>query len=321
LLEVTRLEKSFRVRSSLLGRVQATVRAVDGVDLVVGEGETVGCVGESGCGKTTLGRAILRLIEPDAGSIRFAGRDVRAMGGGALRALRREMQIIFQDPFASLNPRMKVEELVGEALTVHGLARGRARMARVTELLERVGLDAASMNRYPHEFSGGQRQRIGIARALALGPRFVVCDEATSALDVSVQAQIINLLESLGRELGISYLFISHDLGVVRHVSDRVLVMYLGRIVEEAPTEALFETPRHPYTRALLSAIPVPDPDLASKRKRIVLEGDLPSPDNPPPGCPFHTRCPDVMDVCRSEEPPWKESEPAAGHRYRCHLD
>jgi len=318
LLEVADLCKHFPVRKGLLSRVVGQVKAVDGISLQVRAGETLGLVGESGCGKTTAGRSLLRLIEPSAGTVRFDGVDVLAARPRELRLLRRHMQIIFQDPYSSLNPRMSVADIVGEGLRVHRLVSGRAALQeRVRELLVKVRLDPAYVNRYPHEFSGGQRQRIGIARALSLSPRFIVCDEAVSALDVSIQAQVLNLLMDLRDELGLAYLFVAHDLSVVRHISHRVAVMYLGRIVETADTEALFSTPKHPYTAALLSAVPVADP--ARRRTRILLGGDVPSPLNPPPGCAFHTRCPAVMDVCRHEAPPTRTA--GAGHSYVCHLE
>jgi len=318
LLEVRELKTWFPVRKGLFSRVVAHVKAVDGVSFDVRAGETLGLVGESGCGKTTVGRSLLRLIEPTSGQVRFAGEDVLAKSPRQLRALRKQMQIIFQDPYASLNPRMSVADIVGEGLKVHKLVRGRKELEeKVRELLERVRLDPAYLNRYPHEFSGGQRQRIGIARALSLSPRFIVCDEAVSALDVSIQAQVINLLGELGDELGLSYLFVAHDLSVVRHISDRVAVMYLGRIVELADTDTLFEKPAHPYTQALLSAAPRVDPN--ERRERIVLQGDVPSPLNPPSGCAFHTRCPLVFDRCKTETP--LDREVAPGHTVRCHLD
>ncbi|MCA8969417.1 MAG: ABC transporter ATP-binding protein [Planctomycetes bacterium] len=306
LLEVRDLKKWFPIKKGLLGKVVGHVKAVDGVSFALGRGETLGLVGESGCGKTTVGRTILRLIDPTAGHVQFDGKSVFDLDSSHMRALREDMQIIFQDPYSSLNPRMTVAAIVGEALLVHGIVKTKAEARdRVAELLERVGLSPKYVNRYPHEFSGGQRQRIGIARALAMHPKFIVCDEAVSALDVSIQAQILNILmdlqedESLGRP---SYLFIAHDLSVVRHISRRIAVMYLGQIVELSMTEELFDQPSHPYTRALLSAIPRPDPD--DKPQRILLEGDVPTPINPPSGCHFHTRCPEVMPRCSQEEPP-----------------
>ena len=301
LLEVTDLRVWYPVRRGLFRRTVGQVRAVDGVSLSVARGETLALVGESGCGKTSAGRALLRLIEPTGGSVRFDGADVLALSGTDLRALRRRMQIIFQDPFGSLNPRMTVSRLVGDALTLHGLARGDARTARVCALLERVGLPPGCLDRYPHEFSGGQRQRICIARALAVEPDFIVCDEPVSALDVSIQAQIVNLLEDLQDECSLAYLFVGHDLSVVRHIAHRVAVMYLGRIVEESPTEALFSEPLHPYTRALLSARPVPK--VGGARHRVILQGEPPRPEDPPQGCPFHPRCPQAFDRCRAEAP------------------
>ncbi len=318
LVQVRDLKVWFPVKKGFLQRTVGHVRAVDGVSFDVRPGETLALVGESGCGKTTCGRALLRLIEPTAGDVHFDGGDVRAMGGDTLRALRQRMQIIFQDPYGSLNPRMTVSALVGDALSLHGLVDSpAARTERVQELLETVGLPGDAINRYPHEFSGGQRQRLCIARALALNPDFIVCDEAVSALDVSIQAQILNLLEELQEERGLAYLFISHDLSVVRHIADRIAVMYLGRIVELADTEALFKQPRHPYTRALLSA--VPEPVVGRNKERVVLQGEPPSPVNPPSGCHFHPRCPDVMDACRTEYPPVVElNDPDA--EVVCHL-
>jgi oligopeptide/dipeptide ABC transporter ATP-binding protein len=316
LVDVRGLKKYFPMRSGFLARVTAHLRAVDGVDLWIGRGETLGLVGESGSGKSTTGRAILRLIEPTDGAIRFDGQDVLAMDADALQALRRRAQIIFQDPFASLNPRLTVGDAIGEVLRVHGLARGDAARRRIRELLELVGLLPAHANRYPHEFSGGQRQRIGIARALAVEPDFIVCDEPVSALDVSVQAQVVNLLEEIQDRLGLAYLFIAHDLSVIEHVSDRVAVMYLGKIVEVADAAHLVADPRHPYTRALLSAVPVPDP--GRKRERIVLPGDVPSPIDPPSGCPFHPRCPHPLrdEDCARITPPLAEK--ALGHFAAC---
>ena len=307
LLEVRGLKKHFPIRSGFFGRVSEHVRAVDGVTFWIHEGQTLGLVGESGSGKSTTGRAILRLLEPTEGTVRFDGRDVTAMERDELRELRREAQIIFQDPFASLNPRMTVGDAIREVLKVHGLATGDAADARVRELLELVGLRREHANRYPHEFSGGQRQRIGIARALSVEPRLIVCDEPVSALDVSVQAQVVNLLEELQNRLGLAYLFIAHDLSVVEHVSDWVAVMYLGRIVEIASAETLTADPKHPYTRSLLSAVPVPDP--RRKRDRIVLPGDVPSPIDPPSGCPFHPRCPHPLkdEECAKVVPPLAE--------------
>ena len=319
LVEVRHLKKYFPVRSGIFSRISAWVKAVDDVSFEIYPGETVGLVGESGCGKTTVGRTILRLIDPTAGEILFAGEDVCQLATQQLRALRRQMQIIFQDPYSSLNPRMTVGAIIGEPLYVHGLARGKDLDQRVRELLERVGLSPMYRSRYPHEFSGGQRQRIGIARALALQPRFIVCDEPVSALDISIQAQILNLLQDLQKEFGLSYLFISHDLNVVEYIADRVAVMYLGTLVETAPVDQLFRHPLHPYTQALMSANPVPDPTV--RTKRVILVGDVPSPLNPPPGCPFHTRCPQVMDHCKTVEPPLvRIGQGKDEHTVWCHL-
>lgn len=318
LLDVRDLKTYFPVRKGLFAATTEWVKAVDGVSFRVRRGKTLGLVGESGCGKTTVGRTILRLIPATSGSVSFENVDVFALERAQMRALRRRMQIIFQDPVGSLNPRMTVGNIVGEALTVHGIARGRERHRRVAELLERCGLSSSYMNRYPHEFSGGQRQRIGIARALALNPDLIVCDEPVSALDVSIQSQILNLLQDLQQEFGLSYLFIAHNLAVVEHFSDEVAVMYLGKIAEIAPSEAIYRNPKHPYTQALLSAIPDPDP--TRRGSRIVLGGEVPSPINPPSGCPFHPRCPLVLDICRREMPPLvRHLDCEPDHLVACH--
>ena len=317
LLKVQNLVKRFPIQGGLLSRTVGQVHAVDGVSFELPAGETLGVVGESGCGKSTTGRCILRLIEPTSGQVWFEGKSVTSAGKAELRALARDMQIIFQDPFASLNPRMTVSAIIGEALTIHKLTKTRADYdARIVQLLETVGLSADHMRRYPHEFSGGQRQRIGIARALAVNPKLIVCDEAVSALDVSIQAQVINLLEDLQSQLGLTYIFIAHDLSVVEHISQRVAVMYLGRIVEIADAQDLYTRPQHPYTEALLSAVPIPDPTV--KRKRILLQGDVPSPIHPPSGCHFHTRCPLAQAQCKVESPVLKAV--GAGHSVACHL-
>ena len=319
LLEVRGLKKYFPVRGGLFNRVVAQVRAVDGVDFIIEQGKTFGLVGESGCGKSTLGRAILRLHEPTGGQVLVDGTDFTALSRKALVAERRRMQIIFQDPFASLSPRRTVAQIIREPLDVHRIGTVEERRQRVIELLDVVGMGPEVRDRYPHEFSGGQRQRVAIARALALNPSFIVADEPVSALDVSVQSQVLNVISALKREHGIAFLFISHDLAVIQHISDEIGVMYLGRIVERASVEALYRDPKHPYTKALMSAIPVPDPTRRSQR--IVLGGDVPSPMNPPPGCPFHTRCPEAMAKCRSVVPETVDvGDDGASHDVACHL-
>jgi oligopeptide/dipeptide ABC transporter ATP-binding protein len=315
-LEVTDLKKHFPIKKGVIRRTVGQVYAVDGVSFQVGEGETVGLVGESGCGKSTVARTVLRLLEPTAGTIRLGGHDITHLGKAALRPHRRDMQIIFQDPFSSLNPRMSAGDIVAEPLEVHGLARGKEKADRAAELFEQVGLSPAQMKSFPHEFSGGQRQRVSIARALALNPKLIIADEPVSALDVSIQAQVINLMMDLQREKKLSYLFIAHGLAVVEHISHRVAVMYLGKIVEYTDKATLFRQPLHPYTEALLAAVPVPNPKL--KRARRHLGGDVPSPVNPPPGCPFHTRCPYAEARCRVEVPQVREVAP--GHWVSCHL-
>ncbi len=317
LLEVADLKKYFPVNAGVFGRHVADVKAVDGVSFSVRKGETLGLVGESGSGKTTIGRMVLKLLPATSGTIRFEGRDISDISARQTRELRRRMQIIFQDPYGSLNPRMTIGEIVSEPLAIHGIARGKARMERTVELLRLVGLQSSHLNRYPNEFSGGQRQRVGIARALAVEPQFIVCDEPVSALDVSIQAQVLNLLEDLRERLGLTYLFISHDLSVVRHISTRVAVLYLGKIFEIAERSALYEHPLHPYTQALLAAIPVPDPALQGTQKRVLLSGDVPTAIAPPSGCRFHPRCPFAFDRCSVDEPAMREV--AVGHSVACH--
>ena len=319
LLELTDLKMYFPIKSGVvMDRHVGDIKAVDGVSLEIKRGETLGLVGESGCGKSTVGRTILRLYEPTAGKIVFAGQDITTLSEGELRPLRRRMQMIFQDPYSSLNPRHSIGRIVGEPIWAHGIASRRAAQSRVRELLQIVGLPADAGSRYPHEFSGGQRQRIGVARALAVNPDLIVADEPVSALDVSIQAQIINLLENLQSEFDLTYLFIAHDLAVVRHISDRIAVMYLGTIVEISPADELYADPLHPYTISLLTAVPIPDPEIEKKRERILLAGDLPSPANPPPACRFHTRCPYVQETrCKTDVPPLRKL--ADGHLAACH--
>jgi len=317
LLDVRDLKMYFPVTAGIIfQRKVADVKAVDGISFAIRRGETLGLVGESGCGKSTTGRAILQLYRPTAGQVLFDGRDLCGMKGKELRLFRRRMQMIFQDPYASLNPRMSIGSIIGEPLAIHKLASGKRRRERIQELMRIVGLNPYYANRYPHEFSGGQRQRIGVARALAVEPDFIVCDEPVSALDVSIQAQIINLLEDLQERFGLTYLFIAHELSVVRHISDRVAVMYLGKLMEMADRLELYENPLHPYTKALLSAVPIPDPQIEATRERIILHGDVPSPMSPPSGCVFHTRCPIAVEECREYVPEWREKSP--GHRVAC---
>jgi len=316
ILEVKDLKKYFPIRGGILSRIIGQVLAVDGVSFSIRQGETLGLVGESGCGKTTVGKTVLKLIEPTAGEIRLKSKDITQLSGSELRSARREMQMIFQDPYSSLNPRMSAGEIVGEPLENYGIAKGRERKERAEALLNRVGFRREHIAKHPHEFSGGQRQRIGIARAVALNPSLIVADEPVSALDVSIQAQVINIMMDLQEEYRLTYLFISHDLAVVKHISHRIAVMYVGKIVELAAKETLFATPLHPYTEALLSAVPIPNPK--AERESIILEGDVPSPINPPSGCRFHTRCPYVEERCRSQEPPFKKVQ--QGHSVACHL-
>ncbi|RLQ92365.1 ABC transporter ATP-binding protein [Falsibacillus albus] len=316
LLEIQDLKKHFPLTGGVFGKTVGHVKAVDGVSFSVNKGETLGIVGESGCGKSTTGRMLLRLIEPTEGAIKFEGKDITKLSKKDMRSLRRDMQMVFQDPFASLNPRHTVEKILEEPLIVHGIGNAAERKKKVRELLEVVGLSSYYAKRYPHQFSGGQRQRIGIARALMTKPKLIIADEPVSALDVSIQSQVLNLLEDLQSEFDLTYIFIAHDLGVVRHISDRVGVMYLGRMAELTESDKLYEKPLHPYTQALLSAVPIPDPEY--KRDTIILQGDIPSPSNPPKGCAFHTRCPHAMDICKSATPQFKEAEP--GHYVACHL-
>jgi oligopeptide transport system ATP-binding protein len=319
LIRVDNLEKHFPIYEGALFRREVDrVKAVDGLNFSIREEETLGLVGESGCGKSTTGRSIIQLIRPTDGSVRFQGQDLCQLTDGQMHGLRRDLQMIFQDPFASLNPRMTVGSIIGEPLEVHGLKSGDAKRRRVQELMDICGLDPRFIRRYPHEFSGGQRQRIGIARALACNPNFIVCDEPVSALDVSIQAQILNLLEELQDEFGLTYLFIAHDLAAVRHISDRIAVMYLGNLAEVADSKDIYENPLHPYTEALTSAVPIPDPEMEEDRERIVLPGNVPSPTNPPTGCVFHTRCPYAWDRCKNETPEMQEV--GEGHRVACHL-
>jgi oligopeptide transport system ATP-binding protein len=319
LIKVDKLTKHFPItRGILIQREVGAIQAVDGVTFDIRKGETLGLVGESGCGKSTTGRTILQLYRPTAGKVYYGEEDLTELKGEALRRMRRNMQMIFQDPYASLNPRLTVGNIISEPLEVHSIGNARERRERVQELLRLVGLSPHMINRYPHEFSGGQRQRIGVARALALQPEFIVCDEPISALDVSIQAQVVNLLEELQATFGLTYLFIAHDLSMVRHISDRTAVMYLGKVVELATRNELYTHPLHPYTQALLSAVPIPDPSKEGKRQRIILEGDVPSPANPPKGCRFHPRCPLAIDVCREIEPEWREVAP--DHWVACHL-
>ncbi|MBH9966849.1 ABC transporter ATP-binding protein [[Bacillus] enclensis] len=316
LLKVENLKKHFPITGGILGRPVSSVKAVDGVSFTVNKGETLGIVGESGCGKSTTGRMLMRLIDPSEGKVTFEDRELTSLSNSEMRKIRREIQMVFQDPYASLNPRHTVEKILEEPLKVHGMGSAKERRERVHELLNIVGLSSYHAKRYPHQFSGGQRQRIGIARALMTKPKLIIADEPVSALDVSIQSQVLNLMQDLQKEFELTYIFIAHDLGVVRHISDRVGVMYLGKMVELSDSENLYEKPLHPYTQALLSAVPIPDPDF--KRETQLLQGDIPSPSNPPSGCTFHTRCPFATDVCKEKVPEFKEHQP--GHYVACHL-
>lgn len=318
LIEVKNLKKYFEGKTSFLSKNKKILKAVDDVSFEIRKGETLGLVGESGCGKTTLGRTLLKLYEPTAGDIIYKGVSIANLSFEEMVPYRKKMQMIFQDPYASLNPRQTVGDIIGEPMEIHGICPKDKISEKVIELLETVGLNSSHMGRYPHEFSGGQRQRIGIARALALNPDFIVCDEPISALDVSIQAQVVNVLEELQEKLGLTYLFIAHDLSMVKHISDRVGIMYLGKLIEISTSDEVYTNPKHPYTQALLSAIPIPDPDLSDARERIILEGDIPTPINPPPGCRFKTRCRYVKDICQTTEPVLKEIEP--NHKVACHL-
>lgn len=318
ILRVENLKMYFPIKTGFFQRHEGDVKAVDDVSFFVYRGETLGLVGESGCGKTTTGRAIIQLYKPTGGRVRFDDMELVGLTGEELRKMRRKMQMIFQDPYASLNPRMSVVDIIGEPLDVHSIKSSKGRNERIAELMELVGLNPGLMNRYPHEFSGGQRQRIGLARALALNPDLIICDEPISALDVSIQAQVVNVLEELQDRLGLTYLFIAHDLSMVRHISDRTAVMYLGKVVELADKDELYNQPLHPYTQALLSAVPIPDPASERERQRIILDGDVPSPANPPSGCNFHPRCPQAQQVCQEVEPEWQEAYP--DHWVACHL-
>lgn len=318
LIEIKNLCKHFKIKSSFLNRNPKVLKAVDGVSLEIKKGETLGLVGESGCGKTSFGRTIVKLYEPSSGNIIYNGKDITNLNFEDMKAFRKKIQMIFQDPYASLNPRQTIGDIVGEPMVIHNLYPKEEISKKVLEILELVGLNSSHMSRYPHEFSGGQRQRVGIARALACKPEFIVCDEPISALDVSIQAQIVNTLEELQQKLGLTYLFIAHDLSMVRHISDRVGIMYLGNLVEISDSDSIYNDPLHPYTEALLSAIPIPDPDLSKKRERIILEGDIPSPINPEPGCKFKSRCPKAFELCQKVEPNLKEVK--ENHKVACHL-